>query len=140
MTFKMSLRALIEEELVEVKAICDGFEDHFAAVLKHTNENARLDHKNDERRLEARKHLLAALRSYNMKDYEDMGNHVHAALSKMHDQEQEDLKDDVPRVAAVAEISRLQEKMRCAGKNIRNYLGKLQQEVTENDQARPTVS
>lgn len=132
MVFKMSPKAMLEEELMEFKSLCDGFPEEASGIigLLHTSEER--DHKNDQERLDVRRFLLSALRAYNMRDYEGMNNDVHAALQRMQQQEQTDLSDDKPRTDALIKLSIFQDKLIRYSSRSRDLLGKLN-ENKEND-------
>lgn len=105
MPFGMSLKAITEEELMEVASLCGNLLNDVEAVIDLLRQNEKLDHENDKQRRKVNQHLLAAVQSYNMKDFSSVDQHVHAALQRLNDQEQLDLQDDKPRIDALIKLS-----------------------------------
>ncbi len=140
MPFQMSLKALIEEDLIELKCVCDRYVNDVGEVIKALHENETLDHKNDELRLETREFLLSAVRAFTMRDYEGSNNHVHAALQRMAEQERLDLDDDNPRYRALVALSVLQEKLIRCSQDIRGHLGRLNGKDETKSPGSETVS
>ena len=127
MSGKMTLKGLIEEELMEAKVILDNFNEGIGSIIDELDLNEKLDKANDVIRRNARTHLLAALRSYKMKDFDDADNHVHSALQDLDKQEILDLKDDTPRYEARVKLAVIQSKITGCSERIRTHLAKLNQ-------------
>ncbi len=134
MSGKMTLKGLIEEELMEVKTVIDNFNERIGEVIECLNENERLDHDNDKIRANVRKFLLSALRNFNMRDFEGMNNDVHAALQRLEDQERKDLADDRPRMDARVKLSVFQSKLTGSSEMIRGCLKRINEKGVNSDE------
>jgi len=131
----MTLKGLIEEELMESKAIIDALNSALSDIIGHINLNEKLDRENDCIRTKTRKQLLASIREYKMSNYEEADNHVHAALQTLDEQEIVDTKDDIPRHEARLKLAVVQAKLTRNSELIRKFLGKLNQKDPSDDQA-----
>jgi len=105
MSGKQTLKAELEEELMEGASIQGNFAKNIGDILEDLNKNERLDHENDKLRNEAIGFLLNSLEAYNAKDYEGMQKFLHAAIQKFHTQEMLDFKDDLPRIDVRIKLS-----------------------------------
>ena len=121
----ISLKGLIEEDLMESKSIVDSINEDMGEIVNLIDLNEKLDRENDKIRANVRRHLLAAIRGYKMARYEEADNHVHAALQMLDEQAILDLKDDIPRGEAKLKIAVLQTKLTNNSESIRRSLGKL---------------
>lgn len=110
MPFQKSKESKAVDELVESKSFFDNFLTDSPALITFINENADDDHKNDRIRSEVTQHLIYALTAANMRSFEDVHKHIHAAVQKLHSQEALDLKDDLPRTSALMLVSQMREK------------------------------
>jgi hypothetical protein len=124
MPFEMSLRAITEEELIEVASLCANLQTDVDSVIDLIRQNEKLDRENDKIRREVNKHLLAAVRSHNMKDYTDVDAHVHASLQRLNDQEQADLQDDKPRIDALIKLSNFSNRLERSLDRVRSLIKK----------------
>ncbi len=105
MAGKQTLKAELEEELMEGAALLSNFAGDINGILGDLDKNEELDHQNDKLRSEGMGFLLSSLEAYNAKDYAGMQINLHAALQKFHAQEMLDFKDDKPRADVRIKLS-----------------------------------
>ncbi len=121
--FQQSKESANVDELIEAKASFDNFLTDSPAIIDFINQNADFDHKNDQIRSEVTQHLIYALTAANMRSFEDVHKHIHAAVQKLHSQEALDLKDDQPRTNALMVISQMREKAIRQSERLRELTG-----------------
>lgn len=134
MPFQMSLKAIIEEDLMEIRSLLERFSEDTGLILQKLDLNESMDHDNDRIRQKVRRALLDALKAQNMNDHGAMNNHVHAALQHLQDQEEVDLEDDLPRGQVRVKILLLQQKFISLGDALRKSLAKLNEETRGDGQ------
>lgn len=125
MPFEMSLKAITEEELMEVASLCSNMVDQIEAVFSDLRENEKLDRKNDRIRAEVTRHLSSALREHSRSRFDEVNTHVHAAQQRINDQEQVDISDDHPRIEAMMKLSVLKGKLDVNERRFKDLLKKL---------------
>lgn len=121
----MSPKALLEEEIAEVKALCDRHAEESGQIIDDLHKNEKLDRANDRMRSGVIKHLLDALKCQHMNDETGVNNNIHAALQKISEQEQVDLQDDLPRIDALLKISMMQTSFLKSSERLRDLNAKL---------------
>lgn len=125
MVFETTPKGLLEEEIVEVKVLCDKHAEDVSKIIEELHENEKLDRANDRMRLSVTKFLLDALKCQHMNDATGVNNNLHAALQKLSDQEQIDIKDDLPRVNALLKLSQMQTSFLKSSAQLRSLNAKL---------------
>ena len=125
MPFEMSLKAITEEELMEVASLCSNMVDQIEAVLSDLCENEKLDRKNNRIRAAVTRHISSALREHSRSRFDEVNTHVHAAQQRINDQEQVDISDDHPRIEAMMKLSVLKGKLDVNERRFKDLLKKL---------------
>lgn len=122
----LTLKGLIEEELMETQAMLSNFIEDMDKVIELIDENEKDDRDNDKIRNEAMSFLLKALEAYSCKAYEDVDRFLHSAIQKLHSQELLDFQDDIPRNKARIALAIFRQKALHNQETISKLTAKLQ--------------